>query len=204
MRTSAVALVTLVALPNLTLIGCVRRVPVQLYETGQLRHDRISGVVDKRGGQRRFTEPGGAFRRAANEICGTSDDSSRTCTRLADLDSVLVMARVYDQILSTAIPSEGFVSYLQQRKPSKITGVVTTQNTRYTFGWSGARIDPSAQALTGYAPDGSPLQVSLSDIDRVIVQKPDHIANALLGIGIGGVFSAILIYLALDAAFGGL
>jgi len=193
----------LVSTLNLTLVGCVRRVPVQLYETGQLRHDRITGVVSNSGEQRIFVGPGGEFHSATNEICGTSDDSSRICTRLDDLDSVLVMAHVYGQTLSTAIPSDGLASYLKQRKPSTISGVVTNDGVQHPFSWSGARIDPSGPALTGYAPDGSPLQVSLSEIDRVIVQKPDYVANALLGIGVLGAFTAIFVGLALHAEFGG-
>jgi len=197
------AVITLATLFSTLFVSCVRRIPVQLYETGQLRHDRINGVVDNSGVQRLFSGSGGEFHLATNEICGVTDDNSQVCSRLDDVDSVLVVARAQGQALSTSIPSDGFVSYLKPKKPSEISGVITTDGVQHTFSWSGAKIDPPSQILNGYAPDGSPLQVSLSDIDHVIVQKPDYVANTLLGIGVLGAFTALFVGLALQAEFGG-
>jgi hypothetical protein len=187
-----ISMLTLTALVNLTFAGCTRTVTVSLYESGELRHNAITGVVLKNGEQENFNERGGQFNAGHEEISGITTHRDTAEFELDELSHVKTIARVSGLAMPCNVPSRYFPGYYKIPKPGKITYVITSDGARHVFDRRGGDINVATRTLTGSDQFDQPYSVAWDDVDLVGVKKPDKVVTGLIILGVAaGLFIGI-------------
>jgi hypothetical protein len=192
-----IAFVLLVSTANPLFAGCTRTVTVSLYESGELRHNAITGVTLKAGEQETFTERGGQFNAGRRVVTGVTADHDSVVYRLSDLSYIETIARISGLAMTCDVPSNAFPTYYKNPKPGKIVSVTTRGGLRNVFDRRGGSIDIAVGAITGYSQLKTPVSVALEDVAQVSVKKQDKIGSALLAVGIIGAFITIELAIAI-------
>jgi len=197
MLKKAITAVILLAMSNFVVAGCTRTVTVSLYESGEFRHNAITGVVLKSGEQENFNERGGQFNAGREEVSGITARRDTADYKLTELSHVKTIARVSGLAMPCDVPSRYFPGYYKSPKPGKIAYVITSDGLRHDFDSRGGDINIATRTLTGSDQFQKPYSAAWGEIDRVGVRRPDKVDTALLAVGIVGAISVGIIALML-------
>jgi len=197
MMNQTIAVLTLTALVNLILGGCTRTVTVSLYESGELRHNAITGVVLKTGEQENFNERGGQFNSRHEVVSGITTHRDTADYELDELSHVKTIAWVSGLVMSCNVPSRFFPGYYKIPEPGKITYVITSDGARHVFDNRGGNVNVATRTLTGSDQFDQPYSLAWDDVDLVGVKRRDKVGTALLAVGIVGAISVGIVALIL-------